>query len=97
VPNGPLLVYLDLNHWIGLAKATVGHRDGQRYTAALAVCLAARRSGRVLFPLSGTQYMDVDVAKIADPRVRRSWPGELRFERFVLAGPSDEEAGLLAV
>lgn len=25
----PKLVYLDLNHWIALAKALAGHRDGE--------------------------------------------------------------------
>ena len=31
-PEAPtLVVYLDLNHWIGLAKAATTHPDGQRY------------------------------------------------------------------
>lgn len=30
------LVYLDLNHWVALAKANSGHRDGKRWTEVLA-------------------------------------------------------------
>jgi hypothetical protein len=33
--DSPLLVYLDLNHWIALAKATTGHRDGVRLRPVL--------------------------------------------------------------
>lgn len=33
-PDVPL-VYLDLNHWIGLAKAEFGHPDGRRFRPAL--------------------------------------------------------------
>jgi hypothetical protein len=33
-PDVPL-VYLDLNHWIGLAKAESGHPDGRRFQPAL--------------------------------------------------------------
>jgi hypothetical protein len=29
------LIYLDLNHWIGLAKANTGHPDGERWQPAL--------------------------------------------------------------
>jgi hypothetical protein len=35
VPAATRLVYLDLNHWIGLAKANTGHRDGVGLRAAL--------------------------------------------------------------
>lgn len=35
VPADTRLIYLDLNHWIGLAKANTGHRDGARMRAAL--------------------------------------------------------------
>lgn len=30
----PRLVYLDLKHWIALAKANGGHRDGKQYRGA---------------------------------------------------------------
>jgi hypothetical protein len=61
-------VYLDLNHWIGLAKANARHRDGARHRAALEALRSARSSGRFSFPLSATHYMEM--APIADPRQR---------------------------
>jgi hypothetical protein len=64
----PLLVYLDLNHWVGLTKAATGHRDGTRYQLLLEACRTARRTEAALFPLSATHYMEV--AKIADARRR---------------------------
>jgi hypothetical protein len=66
---GPLLVYLDLNHWIGLAKAAKGHREGFRYADALAACREAIAQEKAIFPLSGVHYMEV--SKI-ERRARRS-------------------------
>lgn len=63
-PGGRPLIYLDLNHWIGLAKAATGHRDGDRHRDALAVL----RSSDVTFPLSAAHYMEM--AGIASPRQR---------------------------
>lgn len=65
----PVLVYLDLNHWIGLAKARTGHRDGVRHAGALGACRAARAAGAALFPLSSAHYMEM--ARIKDPAQRR--------------------------
>lgn len=62
-------VYLDLNHWIGLAKAAKGHPDGARYVDLLQVCRAALRRGDAVFPLSGQHY--AEMAGIRDPRHRR--------------------------
>jgi hypothetical protein len=62
---GPEIVYLDLNHWIGLSRAANG--DG-RYANALAVCSAAFESGRAIFPLSSVHYMEV--SKIGNRRQR---------------------------
>lgn len=53
------LVYLDLNQWIGLAKAATGHRDGARYVPALEAARAAKAAGTAIFPLSGTHYMEL--------------------------------------
>jgi hypothetical protein len=41
-PSGARLIYLDLNHWIGLAKADTGHRDGLRLGPALDAIRASR-------------------------------------------------------
>ena len=65
----PLLVYLDLNHWIGLAQADSGHRDGLRFQPVLEACREARRSNLALFPLSDAHY--VEVTKIKSPQQRK--------------------------
>jgi hypothetical protein len=62
------IAYLDLNHWIALAKASVGHRDGERSRPALEALRDLRASGDVLLPLSATHYMEV--TRIVDPRQR---------------------------
>jgi hypothetical protein len=67
-PEGVRLVYLDLNHWIGLAKAAVGHRDGARHREALEAVREAKRFGSCAFPLSAEHYMEM--SGIADPRQR---------------------------
>lgn len=60
----PFLVYLDLNHWIGLAKASTGHSDGVAYLEVLEAARETKRLGKVVFPLSGTHYMEI--SKISD-------------------------------
>jgi hypothetical protein len=60
------LVYLDLNHWISLAKANVGHRDGERHRPALEALRAAK--DQIIVPLSSTHYMEM--SGIKDPRHR---------------------------
>jgi hypothetical protein len=69
----PTLVYLDLNHWIYLAHAATGHRNGSQYEPALRRCRAARADGTALFPLSATHYMEI--AKISDPAQRSDLAG----------------------
>ncbi|MEU3918967.1 hypothetical protein [Streptomyces sp. NPDC029004] len=66
--TGLRLVYLDLNHWISLAKASTGHRDGDQHQDALTAVRDAAASGAVVFPLSATHYMEM--AGIQDPRQR---------------------------
>jgi len=65
----PKLVYLDLNHWISLAKALARHRDGQRHEESLAACMRAVDEGSVVFPISDTIYFEI--SKIAQYRQRR--------------------------
>lgn len=62
------IVYLDLNHWIALAKASVGHEDGERSRPALRALRHLCASGEALLPLSATHYMEM--ARITDPRQR---------------------------
>lgn len=66
--TGQRLVYLDLNHWISLAKAATGHATGAQYAPALAAVRVAVASGRYVFPLSLTHYMEM--VGILDPRQR---------------------------
>ncbi|MFR9797040.1 hypothetical protein ACL02U_14190 [Streptomyces sp. MS06] len=66
--TGQRLVYLDLNHWISLAKADTGHPTGGPYRPALTAVRDAARSGLYLFPLSLTHYMEM--SGIQDPRQR---------------------------
>jgi hypothetical protein len=67
-PTPPFLVYLDLNHWIGLADAVADRASGEIYKRVLASCRASKEAGLAAFPLSGTHYMEI--AKIVDPSRR---------------------------
>jgi hypothetical protein len=67
-PRPPQLIYLDLLHWVSLAKAAKGHPDGNRHVPALAAARQAKDAGKALFPLSGAHYMEV--AKIRNRRHR---------------------------
>src|ERR1700679_3980220 len=64
-----LIVYMDLNNWIGLAQALTGHPKGAAHGDVLQACRAARSAGKALFVLSGTIYAEVQ--KIKDPMQRR--------------------------
>lgn len=68
-PLGPTVVYLDLNHWIGLSKAATGHRDAGRYVDLLDVARRHKADGSARFVLSGQHYMEMSL--IRDPRQRR--------------------------
>lgn len=67
-PDDVLLVYLDMNHWIGLAKASIGHPQGEFLQGALEACRVARSQGIAVFVLSGTIY--AEMLKIKDPAQR---------------------------
>lgn len=62
------LIYLDLNHWISLARAAVNHSDGRRHERALRRLRQARATGRVIFPLSGVHYMEMAPIRSARQR-----------------------------
>ena len=63
------VVYLDLNHWISLAQASVGHSKGTSFVETLEACHATRSAGTAMFVLSGTHYSEM--LKIKDPAQRR--------------------------
>jgi hypothetical protein len=64
------VVYLDLNHWISLAQASVGHPKGSSFVRTLEACRAARSAGTAVFVLSAVHYMEMN--KIKDPAQRRA-------------------------
>ena len=63
------LAYLDLNHWINLAKYQTGHRDGFRHKPLFDACHAANSEQRVLFVLTDSLF--AEISNIKDPRQRR--------------------------
>lgn len=65
----PKLVYLDLNHWIALAKANAGHRGVELHRDVLCAALDATSRGLAVFPISDTIY--TEVSKIGLYRQRR--------------------------
>lgn len=79
----PKVVYLDLNHWISLAKANAGHPGGQAFADALAACAEAVERGVAVFPISDTIYMEV--SKIGPLRQRRDLREVIeRVSRYVV-------------
>jgi hypothetical protein len=64
----PKLIYLDLLHWISLAKAYAGRRDGEQFKDVLAASIDAVHRGAARFPISDTIYMEV--SKIGPYRQR---------------------------
>lgn len=68
-PSPPKLVYLDLNHWVSLARANVGNPEGNQHRDVLAACLDAVDRGAAVFPLSDAIYMEQ--SKIGSARQRR--------------------------
>ena len=68
-PKPPRLVYLDLNHWISLAKAHSGHSSGQQFRDLLQELDGARKAGRAFFPISDTIF--IEASKIGPHRQRQ--------------------------
>jgi hypothetical protein len=64
----PTLVYLDLNHYINLARTAAGLEVPDGYDGLLRAATAARQQDRAVFPLSGTHY--VETSGILDPAQR---------------------------
>lgn len=52
-------VYLDLNHWISLAKALKGKKDAKRYEELLEFLTELSDSGKIVVPLSASHYMEI--------------------------------------
>ncbi len=58
IPEKTLIVYLDQNKWIDLAKARVGRADGQKYQAVLEKIIELVDQGKVIFPLSWVHFVE---------------------------------------
>lgn len=67
--EGAPIVYLDLNHWVSLAKAAVGHPQGDAFKECFATCQSAVDSGRATFVLAAAHY--AEILKVGSPRQRR--------------------------
>jgi hypothetical protein len=68
-PHKPLIVYLDQNKWIDLAKARVGHSDGQKYQVVLEKISDVVGRNKAIFPLSWLHF--VETRKKRDLNKRR--------------------------
>lgn len=55
----PALVYLDLNHFIYLARVAMGSTAPRGYDSLLRACRDAIGDGSAVFPLSATHYMEM--------------------------------------
>ena len=60
MPSRPAkLVYLDLNHWIALAKVVAGNPRGVDHRDIYDACLRAKEDKTAAFPISDAIYMEV--------------------------------------
>jgi hypothetical protein len=67
--NKPLIVYLDQNKWIDLAKASVGHIEGLKYQKALEQVVLTSKQEKAIFPLSLQHFMET--RKQSNPKKRK--------------------------
>jgi hypothetical protein len=54
-----LRIYLDLNHWISLAKARVGRQDGQPFLSCYQLLRQGVQNRDLVIPLSAAHYMEL--------------------------------------
>lgn len=54
----PAVIYLDLNHYINLAKVPIGTAP-EGYAELLEACRTTRADGRAIFPLSSTHCVEI--------------------------------------
>lgn len=87
-PRPPTLVYLDMLHWIALAKAHTGHPDGRRHEETLAALVNAQASGTAVFPISDSIFFET--SQIGQHRQRRDLRDviELLSKYFVVTSRS---------
>jgi len=84
----PKLIYVDLNHWVGLGKARLGHTDAGAYVDALTELRSAVASRRAVVPISSTHYMEISRIASAQRRADLALTmGEL--SRYVALTPRE--------
>lgn len=52
-------IYLDQLHWIHLAQAHAGHKNGEQYNEVYQYLLEQRKADKIVCPLSLTHYMEL--------------------------------------
>jgi hypothetical protein len=57
-PEETLIVYLDQNKWIDLAKARADHTDGRKYRTVLEKITKAVEQGKVIAPISWIHFVE---------------------------------------
>lgn len=57
-PSDTLIIYLDQNKWIDLARANVSHREGNKYRCALERVVESAKRGKAIFPLSIQHFIE---------------------------------------
>ena len=67
-PTGVRLVYLDLNHWVTVAKVLSAHPDGDQYRNVVRELSSSVERGEAVFPISLPIY--VEILKIGNHRQR---------------------------
>jgi hypothetical protein len=88
----PAVVYLDLNHYINMAKVIAGKITVEGYPELLASARRAAAEGRAVFVLSATHLMEVTAIK--DPKQRSNIAdvmAELSGFTYMLGRPLVEE------
>ena len=55
----PVSIYLDQLHWIHLAQAHTGHKNGEQYKEVYQYLLEQRKADTIVCPLSLTHYMEL--------------------------------------
>ena len=58
-PTGVRLVYLDLNHWVAVAKVLVGHPDGDWCRDIVRQLSSSVEHGQTVFPISLSIYVEI--------------------------------------
>ena len=85
-PRPPQLIYLDLNHWISLAKALSGHPEGIEYRTVLDTCIKAVEDGKAVFPVS--EFFYAEISKIPKYQQRRNLRNVVEIvSRYVVVTP----------